>query len=74
MGFDQKGSLVFCVKRGKTGKWNVLEAGIEKPLASFDNQQDASEYANDIAATKAGSKVEIFNEEGGRASGKTTSH
>jgi GGDEF domain-containing protein len=64
MGLDQKGSAVFRVKQGKTGKWNVMEAGVEKPLASFDTQNDASEYAFDLASTKAGSKVEIFNEHG----------
>jgi hypothetical protein len=62
MGFDQKGSLVFRVKQGNTGKWNVMEVGVEKPLASFDTQNDASEYAFDLASTKDGSKVEIFNE------------
>ena len=64
MGFDQKGFLVFRVKQGNAGKWNVMEAGVEKPLASFDAQKDASEYACDLAGTKDGSKVEIFNERG----------
>lgn len=64
MGFDQKGSLVFRVKQADTGKWDVMEVGVEKPLASFDTQDDASEYAYDIASTKYGSKVEIFNEYG----------
>ena len=64
MGLDQKGSAVFRVKQGKTGKWNVMEAGVEKPLASFDTQNDASEYAFDLASTKDGSKVEIFSEQG----------
>lgn len=64
MGPDQKGSAVFRVKQGKTGKWNVLEAGVEKPLASFDTQNDASEYAFYLASTKDGSKVEIFSEHG----------
>jgi hypothetical protein len=61
MGFDQKGSLVFRVKQGHAGKWIVMEAGVEKPLASFDTQKDASEYVFDLAITKGGSKVEIFN-------------
>jgi hypothetical protein len=69
MGFDQKGSSVFRVKRGNTGKWNVMQgnvmqAGIEKPLASFDTQSAASEYAFEMASTKDGSNVEIFNEQG----------
>lgn len=64
MGLDQKGSAIFRVRQGTTGKWNVMEAGVEKPLASFDTQNDASEYAFDLASTKDGSKVEIFNEHG----------
>jgi hypothetical protein len=64
MGFDQKGSSVFRVKRGNTGKWNVMQAGIEKPLASFDTQDVASEYAFELASTKDGSNVEIFDEYG----------
>jgi hypothetical protein len=64
MGFDQKGSSVFRVKRGNTGKWNVMQAGIEKPLASFDTQNVACEYAFELASTKNGSNVEIFNERG----------
>jgi hypothetical protein len=64
MGFDQKGSLVFRVKQGNTGKWNVMEVGVEKPLASFDTQKDATEYAHDLSSTKNGSKLEIFSERG----------
>ena len=64
MEFDQKGSLVFRVKQGNAGKWIVMEAGVEKPLASFDTQKDASEYVFNLASTKDGSKVEIFSEYG----------
>lgn len=69
MGVDQKGSSVFRVKRGNTGKWdvmqgNVMQAGIEKPLASFDTQDVASEYAFELASMKDGSNVEIFDEHG----------
>ncbi|HSD96722.1 MAG TPA: DUF2188 domain-containing protein [Sulfuricaulis sp.] len=64
MGFDQKGSLVFRVQQGNAGKWIVKEAGVEKPLASFDTQNDASEYVFDLAITKDGLKVEIFSEYG----------
>ena len=64
MGFDQKGSSVFRVKRGNSGKWNVMQAEIEKPLASFDTQDVASEYAFELASTKDGSNVEIFDEHG----------
>ena len=59
MGLDQKGNIVFCVARGQSGKWDVNEKGFEKPLASFDSEQDARKYADDLAKTKEGSKVEF---------------
>ena len=59
MGFDQKGKSVFCVTQGDGGKWHVSEEGFEKPLATFDTQDDAEEYARDIAATKEGSTVKM---------------
>lgn len=64
MGFDQKGTTVFCVMPGSTGQWNVLEEGFEKPLASFDDRDDAIEYAQDLAETKDGSRVRIYDEDG----------
>lgn len=74
MGFDQKGFLVFRVQQGKYGKWNVMEVGVEKPLASFDTQQDATEYAHDLGSTKDGSKLEIFNERGVQIAEVDTTH
>ena len=59
MGLDQKGDLVFRVSRGKNGQWDVSEKDFDKPLASFDSEADARNYANDIAKTKAGSKVVV---------------
>ncbi len=41
MGLDQRGSPVFCVVAGKSGQWDVKEEGFDKPLASFDEQEDA---------------------------------
>lgn len=64
MGFDQKGSSVFCVARGESGQWEVLEEGFDKPLASFDAPEDAAEYARDLAKTKQGSLVKVFDEQG----------
>lgn len=64
MGFDQKGTAVFCVMPGDTGQWNVLEEGFEKPLASFDDRDDAIEYAQDLAETKDGSQVRIYDQDG----------
>jgi hypothetical protein len=57
MGLDQKGDVVFRVSHNAKGQWDVSEAGFDKPLASFDSERDAMAYANDLAKTKAGSKV-----------------
>lgn len=64
MGFDQKGTLVFCVTRDRTGVWNVKEEGFDQPLASFDTSNEAREYARDIAKSKDGSTVKIFDDRG----------
>ncbi len=58
MGFDQKGETVFNVSLGKNNKWDVSETGFDKPLASFDTETDARNYAHDIAKTKQDSTVE----------------
>jgi hypothetical protein len=67
MGFDQKGAVVFCISRGENGRWDVLENDFEKPLASFDDRQDACDYANKLAMTKEKSTVVLLDE------GKTAS-
>ena len=60
MGFDQKGGgIVFRVSRGENQQWDVSEKGFEKPLASFDSEQGACGYANDLARSKEGSRVVI---------------
>lgn len=59
MGLDQKGDIVFRVARAENGKWDVDEKGFDKPLASFDSEQDACNYANEIAKTKQGSTVVV---------------
>jgi hypothetical protein len=59
MGFDQKGSIVLKVQLGTSGKWDVNETGFEKPLATFETKEKAIEYANDIAKTKGGTRVEL---------------
>lgn len=63
MGFDQKGAVVFCISRGEDGRWDVLENDCEKPLASFDDQQDACDYANKLSImTKERSTVMLLDE------------
>jgi hypothetical protein len=64
MGLDQSGFPVFCVVAGKSGQWDVKEDGFEKSLASFDEQEDAIEYAQDLADTKKGSTVKVYDEQG----------
>lgn len=59
MGFDQKGNVVIKVRQGANGQWDVNETGFEKPLATFESKDKAIEYANDIAKTKGGSRVEL---------------
>jgi hypothetical protein len=64
MGFDQKGTVVICISPGIDGKWDVSEKGFEKPLASFDNKEDAYAYANDMKKGKEGATVLVEDEEG----------
>jgi hypothetical protein len=59
MGFDQKGTVVLRVCRAENHRWDVKEQGLEKPLASFDREIDALTYANDLAKTKEGTRVEV---------------
>ena len=58
MGFDQKGATVFSVVQAQNGQWNVCEQGFEKPLACFDQEQDAREYAEGISRSKSDSSVQ----------------
>jgi phage terminase large subunit len=58
MGFDQKGNVVLKICRAQGNRWDVQEEGVEKPLASFDDEADAVRYANDLARTKDGTRVE----------------
>jgi hypothetical protein len=69
MGLDQRGTAVFCVVPGGSGQWDVKEEGFEKALASFDEQEDALEYAQDLAQTKDGSSVKVFDEKGDEIGG-----
>ena len=63
MGFDQKGTPVFCVAQDTSGQWDVREEGFEKPLASFTSSADAREYAESLARTKEGSMVKMIGGE-----------
>ncbi len=58
MGFDQKGATVFSVSLGKNNKWDVCETGFDKPLASFETEIDARNYAEEIARTRQDATIE----------------
>lgn len=64
MGFDQRGAVVICVSPGVNGKWDVSEKGFEKPLASFDDKEDAYAYATDLTKSREGATVLVEDEEG----------
>jgi hypothetical protein len=59
MGFDQKGSVTIRVTPAENGRWDVSENDFEDPLASFDNKEDAVDYANKLITTKEGATVQI---------------
>lgn len=73
MGFDQKGMQVFHVKPGKSGNWNVMKEGFEKPLASFEEEADAVKYAQDLSETKEGSRVHLYDQDGNERQGADAS-
>ncbi|MDB5762660.1 MAG: hypothetical protein JWQ21_1655 [Herminiimonas sp.] len=62
MGFDQKGAVVIRISRGANGRWDVSENDVEDPLASFDDKQDACDYANKLTTTKEGATVLMLDE------------
>lgn len=72
MGFDQKGTPVFCVTAGQNGQWHVSEEGFEKPLATFESRNEAEEYARDLARTKDGSTVRMPDDSPTQAQGGQT--
>ena len=57
MGFDQKQSVTLRISKGINGKWDVTENDFEDPLASFDNEHDATVYATALSKTKGGTTV-----------------
>ena len=64
MSTDQRGKPLLRVLRGKAGVWEVQEAGFETPLSYFNSAQEAKDYAEDIAESKPGIIVEVYNEYG----------
>lgn len=62
MGIDQSGTVVFRILRNESGAWDVMENDFEKALATFDDKQDACDYANKLSETKEGSTVLMLDE------------
>lgn len=50
--------IVFTVKKSVRGTWAVCETGFEKPLAEFEERDDALEYARGLAGTKPRASVD----------------
>lgn len=63
MGIDQKGAVVFRIARNQNNRWDVSESGFENPLATFDDKQDACDYANKLTETKEGATVQVIDED-----------
>lgn len=59
MGLDREGALVILVSSGINGRWDVSEKGSEKPLASFNDKEDAYAYANDLTRSSDDATVLI---------------
>jgi hypothetical protein len=59
MSFDKEGTVVIRVRKAPDGQWNVSEAGLEPPFAVFETEGRALQYANELALTKGGSRVQF---------------
>lgn len=52
---------IFVVSPGAGGKWNVVEEGLAKLVACFDDKDDAIDYATDVAKTRPSGRIDIRN-------------
>lgn len=59
MSFDKEGTVVIRVRKAPDGQWNVSEAGFELPLAIFETEGNALQYANELALSTGGSRVQL---------------
>jgi hypothetical protein len=64
MGIDRMDSVVIRVARGRDGRWGVSENGFDDPhpLASFEERQEACDYANSLTLTMEGAAVVVLDE------------
>lgn len=51
----------FRIMRGSSGLWEVMEDGLHDALALFRAPQAALSYACDLAASRKGSLVVVFD-------------
>lgn len=56
---EQRESPFVLVARAPDGKWGVFERDFEKPLAAFDELQDACIHASELSKTRVDSMVLI---------------
>jgi len=61
---ERKGAVVICISPGIHGKWDVSEKGLEEPLASFNEKEDAYAYATELSRSGHDATVLIEEEEG----------
>lgn len=61
---DRHEPVMFRILRNKNGNWDVLESDDENAIASFDDKQDACDYANDLSIATEGSTVLLLDESG----------
>ncbi len=52
---------------GLPGRWDVIQKGVDKPLASFDTNHDAMAYACKLASLKKEATVRAFSRDLRRA-------
>lgn len=56
---EQRDSPFVLVGRAPDGRWGVFQQNFDKPLALFDELQDACNHANDLARTRTDAMVLI---------------
>lgn len=47
-----EGKVRYIIERTMEGKWDVSEKGFDEPIASFQERNDAIEYAQRLANTR----------------------
>lgn len=58
---EQRDSPFVLVACAPDGRWGVFQRDFDKPRASFDELQEACDYANELAKTRTDSIVLIRN-------------